>query len=882
MPTTRSKAADAGKATNGSPTRTRASNGRFKKEKSSKTKAETKETATNAFQVVLPKRIVVMSLLLCMVLAFAVGRTARIVLLVNPQKELLKAAAIAQSSSSSSEVPQMKSLPNPRMKDGKQPPETIYTSKVTTGMGNTGSSQSRWIVTEAGKEQCVDLPEHECRAKNDDAPSVDETAAANITDGEVHLPAGQHLLMDIENVNESFLNSEERLAHAMLELVGECGLTLLSYHCHKMIPMGVSCAGVLLESHVSFHTWPKEGVITLDLYTCGPNSLLPIVPLAEKLFAVPRGEANWEEPNTVWAHKTRGYPEGDQQSIEAELTDMEYFPVGQLTDFKEEVAFVKTNFQRVYIYDVLLPNVQSVDSYKKSLNKEEESYESKNPELFRPDRIVYLDGVLQSRRSGEAAYHETLIHPSMFAHKNPKRVAIIGGGEGASLREVLKHKTVENVTMIEIDEMMVSASRKYIPSWSDCSMLEGSAPSCFDDSRVEVQYRDAFQWFIDNFLTNDKPLVEPFDVIIMDALDPQIQKDFVNALYDDDGPFLNAIPKALSEDGIFISQVGESPTLKDPGEQWTEDRNRYRLVKSLAKLGFTTIRSYGDNGSSGFSFPWQFVTAFKNPDTKADWFANPSLVNLKIRARSIPTVDGKSPFKFFDGATMQSYYYPNKQIEKVYCLDGPDSKHCRTGHGFDIEREHLPLSSTLEVKESGAGENAGKGVFSKVDIPKDSYVGLQEHVSAAVFGDPQTYETFMKTSQLNGGKLQGSALGSYVHKYGELVSHGGKESFVVDSTIRSFTNHACDGNNNVGVKMSVSQHSADPEKVPQEVIERHVDLESIYNPAADRQVSSYARATPLKDIKKGEEHLDNYLAFSGKSRWGADVSELRNVCVLGA
>ena len=171
----------------------------------------------------------------------------------------------------------------------------------------------------------------------------------------------------------------------------------------------------------------------------------------------------------------------------------------------------------VRIYDVLRPNEQSLEAYKKSLENNG-SYESNNPELFAPDRIVYLDGVLQSRLSGEAAYHETLIHPAMFAHKNPKRVAIIGGGEGASLREVLKHKTVENVTMIEIDKGMVDISRKYIPSWSDCSMLEGSASSCFDDPRVEVQFIDAFQWFIDNFPLDKPSLIEPFDVIIMDAL----------------------------------------------------------------------------------------------------------------------------------------------------------------------------------------------------------------------------------------------------------------------------------------------------------------------------------------------------------------------------
>lgn len=264
------------------------------------------------------------------------------ILLVNPQKEMLemsRAISEAKNGESKDETssPSMKTLPDPKMKEGKTAPETIYTSK-TFGTGSTGSSQSRWIVTEAGKEQCVDLPDHQCHSSSSVEKITFDDDDDDDDDEDEHLPAGQHLLLDIENVDESFLNSEERLAHAMLELVNECGLTLLSYHCHKMVPMGVSCAGVLLESHVSFHTWPKEGVITLDLYTCGPNSLLPIVPMAQRLFAIPReGVQDVAEPNIVWAHKTRGFSDGDQESL-AEMTDLEYFPVGKMTDYKKEVS----------------------------------------------------------------------------------------------------------------------------------------------------------------------------------------------------------------------------------------------------------------------------------------------------------------------------------------------------------------------------------------------------------------------------------------------------------------------------------------------------------------------------------------------------------------
>ncbi|EEC45064.1 predicted protein, partial [Phaeodactylum tricornutum CCAP 1055/1] len=70
-----------------------------------------------------------------------------------------------------------------------------------------------------------------------------------------------------------------------------------------------------------------------------------------------------------------------------------------------------------------------------------------------------LDNVVQSRRFGDAAYHEALVHPSLFLHPNPKRVAILGGGEGATLREILKHDTIEEVVMVEIDSGIVAVCK---------------------------------------------------------------------------------------------------------------------------------------------------------------------------------------------------------------------------------------------------------------------------------------------------------------------------------------------------------------------------------------------------------------------------------------
>ena len=168
------------------------------------------------------------------------------------------------------------------------------------------------------------------------------------------------------------------------------------------------------------------------------------------------------------------------------------------------------------------PTDQTLTQYTRSLSNDG-SYESKNPELFQPDRIVFLDGVQQSSRYGSEAYHEALVRPAMFSHRHPKRVAIIGGGECATLREVLKHNTVEKVKMIEIDEIMVNVSREHLPDWSDCSDIVGSVDGwCGLDTRAELYFEDAMAWFMDRFADDklDMPKFkeEKFDVVIMDAL----------------------------------------------------------------------------------------------------------------------------------------------------------------------------------------------------------------------------------------------------------------------------------------------------------------------------------------------------------------------------
>lgn len=451
------------------------------------------EETTNDHEVRLSVRFTLCSFITLMAIGFASGRSYSSVFWNKPTVDH------AYSAKSNNYE-----LPLPTFPQHKSVPRVFYTEGHY--VSSYGEEVTKSAILELQKlDEWTDV-EH---VSSDDDEHED--------DGEIHEPAGQHLLIDIENVDSKFLDSEERLAEAMLKIVEVSGLTLLSYHCHSILK-GVNCIGVLLESHVAFHTWPSLGVIALDLFTCGPQSLLPVVPILEDLFGVHPEDfsAGDEAPHMIWSHKKRGFKE---QISNPEQVDIDQFLLGWADlEMKSPVVNVKTKFQEIQAYDVIDPTKKTLKEYHKSLSNDG-SYESQHKELFKPDRILYLDGVLQSRILGESSYHEALVHPAMVAQGNPKRVAIIGGGEGATLREVLKHKTVEKATMIEIDEEMVDVAKEHLPHWSDCSDLLGSADSCFDDPRADVHYADAVAWFIDAYSdVSQLDSSEKYDVIIMDAL----------------------------------------------------------------------------------------------------------------------------------------------------------------------------------------------------------------------------------------------------------------------------------------------------------------------------------------------------------------------------
>ena len=158
-------------------------------------------------------------------------------------------------------------------------------------------------------------------------------------------------------------------------------------------------------------------------------------------------------------------------------------------------------------------------------------------EVFETDtwgNLMTIDGMVMLSEKDEFVYHEMLVHVGMFAHPDPKRVLIIGGGDGGSAREALRHPGVEHVDMVEIDEAVVRAARQFLPDVGD-----------FDNPKLNVHFEDGIAFV--------NAVTEPYDVIIIDGSDPVGP---AIDLFSDS--FYQSCYQALSANGVLTSQT-ESP-----------------------------------------------------------------------------------------------------------------------------------------------------------------------------------------------------------------------------------------------------------------------------------------------------------------------------------
>ena len=214
---------------------------------------------------------------------------------------------------------------------------------------------------------------------------------------------------------------------------------------------------------------------------------------------------------------------------------------------------------------------------------------------------LYLNGNLQFAQSDEYRYHEALVHPAMAAHGAPKKVAILGGGDGMAVREVLKYPSVEAVTLVELDPAMTGLFRSN-------AMMAALNSQALSDARVQVINTDAFQWL--------QQTQEVFDVVIVDFPDPTnfaIGKLFTNSFY-------ALLDKRLAASGYAVVQT-TSPLIARQSF-WT-------VVQTIESTGLTATPYHVHVPSFG---EWGFVLASRRP------WREPAALPDGLRFLTLPTL----------------------------------------------------------------------------------------------------------------------------------------------------------------------------------------------------------------------------------------------------
>lgn len=198
--------------------------------------------------------------------------------------------------------------------------------------------------------------------------------------------------------------------------------------------------------------------------------------------------------------------------------------------------------------------------------------------------VLVLDDTIQSAEVDEYLYHEALVQPAMMTHPDPQRVLIIGGGEGATPREVLKHPNVKSLVMVDLDRELVEFCQQKLPSWHQ---------GAFSDSRLELLHTDGRAYLAQQ--------EAQFDVIILDITDA-LEEGPAIALYTKQ--FYSLCQQRLSESGVMVVQGFSLSPLK-----WTEHATIRRTIHSV----FPVVRSYSIFIPS-FACTWGFIIATNNID----------------------------------------------------------------------------------------------------------------------------------------------------------------------------------------------------------------------------------------------------------------------------
>lgn len=310
-------------------------------------------------------------------------------------------------------------------------------------------------------------------------------------------PLGRQLIAEFIYCSGKMLGSKKAIDRMLKQGIEESGLTLVSLTSKQFDPAGVTSIALISESHVAIHTYPEAGHASVDIFTCANGSKN-----VNKLLRFLKSKL---KPRTV---RVMELDRGNPLSLNQKNWITSFSGTGFEVKYhiKKKLLSKRTRFQQL---DII----------------ENESF----------GRMMFLDKDLQITDKDAVVYDEAMVLPVVKRKKdNPGKVAILGGGDGGVLREVLKHNP-SSAYLIEIDEEVIKAAKKYMP---------GVCKKAFDNRKANIVLDD-----VNNFLDEE----HGFDAIIYDlTMHPESITDMDRTIFLKQ--IFTKIKKNLNKGGVVSMQ----------------------------------------------------------------------------------------------------------------------------------------------------------------------------------------------------------------------------------------------------------------------------------------------------------------------------------------
>jgi spermidine synthase len=353
---------------------------------------------------------------------------------------------------------------------------------------------------------------------------------------------GNHILVEFMNCDPHVMNDVAAIERDMVGAAQKAGATVINSTFHHFSPYGVSGVVVIQESHLAIHTWPEYGYAAVDLFTCGEMNAWISFDHLKECFGAKSYSALEMKRGSVNLLQRNDFDISSAREKAAEWRNPEFYTRNVWFTDKDEDQALSLRFTGDVFVDVQSPfqRVRILESLKYG-------------------KMLALDDMVMTTEKDEFHYHEMISHPSLFTLRNAKNVLVIGGGDGGTVREVLRHSNIEKVTMVEIDGEVIEACKVHLPQIA----------ASFDDPRLELIVDDGIA-----FVKNAKQ--GEYDIIIVDGSDPVGPAEGLFSV-----EFYTNCYNALKAEGILVAQ-GESPKFNE---------------KAFAELNQTLQGIFGENNA---------------------------------------------------------------------------------------------------------------------------------------------------------------------------------------------------------------------------------------------------------------------------------------------